>query len=508
MTDNVIGSGNMRIFDSEEAVSEVFGYIIILGILIAALGVILIYESPSIQDTKDSGQMSQNEQAFTVLDSRLSKARFSTSIFQEVPFKVTDGTVKVDDTSSKITVTDIEEDLSGNIISTTQLYSENLGTLKSIGKDVEIGYEDGGVWELYPNGGGSIMISPPDFNYNGITLTLPVTLIRSDNTLNGYSSAGYSNSIAVIDAESTGISTIKYPNADKGWANPIATGHYIEVKITSDYANAWKSYFNERVEGAEATIDPGNPRTVIIRLSSGWPLQTGLYSDGFTTSYMETTDTNIPLDEFMFDLFTVNPGNDFWLTYGVKPQGVTTPDPQLLIYMCRHLGNQNKDLADIRIQYQKGSQIEIFEGTVPFHRKVDNEIYIDMLSHDETLTYRADSSPKAITWGSDPSNPDPGIAAGLDNGAEVSIGDTRTLYDVSQHYMWLMAYEDQNNGNLYNGPQYVVYSTHDYSPGNPHPNKKDLEDSKFTLKYKSKQDIKYLYITEGTLKISLGGKSA
>jgi hypothetical protein len=506
----------MKIFDNEEAVSEIFGYIVILGIIITALGIMLVIAMPQIQDTKDGGQSGQYEQAFTVADSRISKARFSTSIFQEIPFKVTDGTIRVDDTSSEITVIDKEIDpitgqtitrtdpITGNIISPRTLYHANLGTLKCEGKDGEIGYEDGGVWKLYPNGGGSVMISPPDFNYNGVTLTLPVTVIKSDSNP-GYDSAGYSNGIALIYAQSDGASTIIYPGPDK--KNPIETGHCIEVRIKTDYAIAWKSYINERVKGARAEIDPNDPRLVIVELSSGMPRQSGMYDDGFKTTKMKT-DTRMPIDEFTFDLFTVNTGNDFWLTYGVKPQGVLTPDPQLLITISRHQGGANQDLADITIKYQKGAQVEIFDGTVTFHRKVDNEIKVDMLSHTDTLTYRADSSPQSITWGSDPDNWDAGTVAGLDNSAEVSVGDTRTLYDISQHYLWLMAQYDQANNNPPTGPEYVVYSTHDYSPGNPHPNKKDLEDSKFFLQYQSQQDIKYLYITEGTVELSFGSKSA
>lgn len=478
----------MKIFDNEEAVSEVLGYVVILGIIITALGVFLIVAMPSIGGAKGDAQMGQSEQAFTVADSRMSKARFSTSIFQEIPFKVTDGTIYVDNDAGEITVTDVDTNV--NPAHETTLYQEKLGTMKFVGNDAEIAYQDGGVWKKYPDigpeEGGCIMLSPPDFNYNGVTLTLPVTLIR------GQGSCGYSDSTAIIDAKSTGSVNIFYPNDVKNWANPIKPGHYIVVSITSDYYRGWYSYISECVKGAIPEYDAVKPKTVNIRLSSGAPRQSGMYDDGFKTTKMDTS-TYTPIEEFYLDLFTINQGNDYWLTYGVTPQGPTTPDPQLLISASRHKGGENKDYADITIKYISGTQVEIFDGTVEYHRKTENELAIDMLSRTDTLTYRGDSSAQSITWGTDQEHYDTNSVTGLIDGADVTAGGTKTLYDITQHYLWLMATKYPTYG-----PVYKAYDTHNYDP----------DTSTYALQYKSKQDIKYLYITDGTLDISLGSRSA
>jgi len=167
----------------------------------------------SIQDSKTASQVSQNEQAFTVADSRLSKARFSTSIFQEAPFKVQDGVVSVDGDDSYLQIDVFDRntgapiyllDTSGRAIYTDSTlahqvpmsYQVYLGTIKATSKDGKvIGYQGGGVWTLYPDGG-CIVVTPPDFDYNGVTLTLPIT------HLNGESATGYTDSTSLINAES------------------------------------------------------------------------------------------------------------------------------------------------------------------------------------------------------------------------------------------------------------------------------------------------------------------
>jgi len=63
----------MKISRSEEGVSEVFGYMLILGIVMTALMLFVLFGSQAIQSTKEGAQTTQAGQAFTVADSRLSK---------------------------------------------------------------------------------------------------------------------------------------------------------------------------------------------------------------------------------------------------------------------------------------------------------------------------------------------------------------------------------------------------------------------------------------------------
>jgi hypothetical protein len=160
----------MKLHNDEEGVSETFGYLLILGIVVTGLMMVILVAASSIQNTKDNAQINQVGQAFTVADSRLSKARFSTSIFQESPFSLTDGMMLVNDSSSNSYINVTFSSLHGDI-NNKSLYNSSLGTVECVTNNGIIGYQDGGVWARYPNGG-SIMISPPDFDYNGVTYHL------------------------------------------------------------------------------------------------------------------------------------------------------------------------------------------------------------------------------------------------------------------------------------------------------------------------------------------------
>jgi len=473
----------MRWLNNEEGVSEVFGYIIILGIVITCLTFLTIIGASSIQSSKDNSQLSSVQQAFTVADSRMSKARFSTSIFQEEAFKINDGTMYVNGSydDSHIIVYGID----GNPI-----YNGTLGTIKFISDSGEVAYQDGGVWAKYPDGG-TIMISPPDFDYNGVTLTLPIMRI------NGNGSYAYSNGNTLVDINSSGKIDIKYPG-DNGY-NPIPQGKYINITIKSDYYKAWESYINERTR-ATAVSNP-DKKMVNISLYSGKGRQSGSVDDGFTTKYMDTSEV-IPIEIFNFTFYRQNPGNDFWIVYDTRYANNTPTDPRLMISITRTKGHLNKEYAQVVFTYVKGGLTEQFRGYLPLNRKDSDEVLmVNMLNHTQTpvpdeddpsilayvMTY--ESLSPSVTWGTNDAVYDTGFVAGYDNSSDVHNGDYKSAFDVTEHYMRLVATAFPS------GPTYVKISEHGY-----------IEPSNFVLQYKSSEDIKYLYITEGTLDVTLNAQ--
>ena len=74
-------------------------------------------------------------------------------------------------------------------------------------------------------------------------------------------------------------------------------------------------------------------------------------------------------------------------------------------------------------------------------------------------------------------------------------GDIKTLSDVSQHYLRLMAAKHPS------GPVYSAYGT-ERGNDNQHVHY-DPQGSTFLLKYESGEDIKYLYVTQGDLDVTL-----
>jgi hypothetical protein len=472
----------MRLLNNEEGASEIFGYVIILGLTLTCLALLTLVATQAVLDSQQDSQMKGVSQAFTVADSRMSKARFSTSIFQETPFKLTDGTMFVNGThdDSYMLIYGIDGD---------EIYNGTLGTIKCVTDSGEIAYQDGGVFVLYPDGG-STMLSPPDFDYNGVTLTLPIMRI------DGNGSAAYSDSGVLLDAASEGGVVVKYPG-DAGY-NPIPSSKHINLTIKSDYYKAWESYINERTR-ATAVSNPAK-KMVNISLSSGNGRYSGSIENGFSTKGMDT-NYNTPIEIFTCDLTTKNSGNDPYLQFDTTPSGKS-----LAIYVGRSTGGINKIAAKVEIEYYDPDthQRERFSGYLPFQRKSETQFFVDLLNTNTApmydpvdsavpygvLYYDTHSTSDSVTWGTDPDSFDGGYVEGLINSADVHEGDVKSSFDVIQHYMRLMALEYAD------GPEYDA-NNHNYETT-----------STYVLQFKAQEDIKYLYITEGTLKVSLNGRGA
>ena len=475
----------MKLCNDEGGVSEVFGYLLIIGIVMTGLMIFVIAGSQAIQDTKESAQTTQAGQAFTVADSRLSKARFSTSIFQSTPFKLNDGVLSVNESDSYITIYDIDMATGARSL----IYNQSLGTIKCTTSDGIIGYQDGGVWVKY-NDNGSTMLSPPDFDYNGVTLTLPITRI----TGNGITA--YKDSTAILDANSTGVPFIIFPGA-KG-SNPLPQKHTIEINITTEFAGAWLNYINGQTR-ANAML--AAPNKVCIRLDTGVGRQSGNPEEGFNTKSMNLENPT-PIEVFIFNFYLKKPGNDYWINY----DSGDINGKELTIYIGRAKGSINQEYASVRVTYRDGANVESFSGYLPQNRKSDTELSVNLLDMnqmpyiDSGVMYNVmiyDSSSPSTSWGTDRNSFDNGIVEGYINSSDVRTGDYKSSFDVFEHYLLLMA-----DACSASGPNYIIpghgsnEGTHGYEP-----------QSNFILQFDSQQDIKYLYITEGTLNVNLGARS-
>lgn len=464
-----------------EAVSETLGVILLLALVTIGVTIVLAMGMNTLTDARTDANYNGVEQAFTVTESKLSKARFSTSIFQEAPFELRDSTVTINDSwdSSHIIVYDID--------GVNEIYNSSMGTISCQVGDRQIAYQDGGIWALYSDGG-SIMISPPVFDYNGVTLTLPVTRIVGNDSM-----AAAGNNQVVINANSS-APTLIYPREGVG-GNPVPPGYAINLSIKSDYYQAWGEYINERTR-AQAVVDPKN-KTVNVSLKSGVPVQTGMVSSGFTTKSMETA-VDAPVKAFKLNLFLRNTGNDYTITYGIPSNNHNNiPDPDLLMTVSRTTTNDNHEYAYIEYKYVHDSTTELFSTMIPFDRKADGSLDVDFLSHDIEMTYEGNPS---ITWGDDMNAPDSStMKIDYDDTtySDVVEGDIKTLHDVTEHYLWVMALHDQQNNDEYQGPFYEVIGKQKFDGGQ----------STFQLSYVSSEDIKYLYITEGALYTKLNVQS-
>ncbi len=220
----------MKNFDNR-AETEIVGHVIVLGITILGVSMITLYGIPAISSLQDMANLKNTEQAFTVLDSRASR-----SALGEAPRQITDialggGYIStIPNSSSDPSYILIEIRNSSGLISSISI---PMGKIVYKLGEREVAYEGGGVWSKYPSA--SVMLSPPEFHYNGETLTLPVVNITGSYSMGG-------KGTAALNIQKKGNPQLLYPNAS--YMNPIPeTATYVNVTINSTYYDAWGSYF-------------------------------------------------------------------------------------------------------------------------------------------------------------------------------------------------------------------------------------------------------------------------
>jgi len=149
------------------------GHVIILGITIIGISMITLYGVPSIYSLEDMANIKNVEHAFTVIDSSASMAILGESPQQIANINLGGGSLTVEPNSPGSPSYIAVNSSSFNIIIPMGKVKYQLG-------DRIVAYEGGGLWSKYPSG--SVMLSPPEFQFNGVMLMLPVIDI-SGNTL-------------------------------------------------------------------------------------------------------------------------------------------------------------------------------------------------------------------------------------------------------------------------------------------------------------------------------------
>lgn len=220
----------MKNFDNR-ADAEVVGHVIVLGITILGVGMITLYGIPAISSLQDMANLKNAEQAFTVLDSRASRSALGEAPRQITDFALGGGYISIiPNSSSDPSYILIEIRNSSSLISSVSI---PMGKIVYKLGDREVAYEGGGVWSKYPSA--SIMLSPPEFHYNGETLTLPVVNITGNSSMGG-------KGTVALNIEKKGNPLLIYPNATNN--NPIPeNATYVNITINSTYYDAWASYF-------------------------------------------------------------------------------------------------------------------------------------------------------------------------------------------------------------------------------------------------------------------------
>lgn len=246
----------IKLIKSEEAVSEVLGYSLILGIVIISVSLMTISSFPILSHLKDSVYLETSLEALSMVDGRISLVANSPNTSQPSRFELSGGKMIVSNYSeSRITIR-----VTNNSGGQDEIFNKSMGKLEYIIGDQKIGYENGGFFRKYPEGN-TAMITPPEFHFNEGTLTFPIIRINGSNSISG-------KGVININALSKKNPVIIYPNISTNSLNPIFDKK-VNITIKSEYYKAWAQYIKERTEAEPETNVLTQEVRVLINATGG-----------------------------------------------------------------------------------------------------------------------------------------------------------------------------------------------------------------------------------------------
>lgn len=236
----------MRSRESENSsgVSETIGFIIILGIVMAGIGLVTLYGYPALLAAQHEANVKNMQKNMIVLQSDLKSLTSKYIPYQETVLQISGGTLLIQKDKSSGPVMTIKNESS--VIASIQP-----GELRYISDDqtVNIALENGAVHTRYwSSPTGSVMLAEPWWFYDPASKTYVVQLIILTGT---------------EDMARTGVGTVKMHLEDSSplppydMSNETITVTY-QPDLTEDYRVAWKNYFSHPELRMTAVNDPGN----------------------------------------------------------------------------------------------------------------------------------------------------------------------------------------------------------------------------------------------------------
>ncbi|TGC07299.1 DUF7289 family protein [Methanolobus halotolerans] len=225
------------IVESEDALSEVLGFSLTLGLMVLALAVIGVAGYPMLDQMQERGHLLNIEQSFSVLQPNINKVAYGKAPSQSVELKMYGSQVSATGTSYMNMSMQAWNSTSSDY-DTPSLERQMRKIENQYGENF-IAYENTGVWARYPQGG-SVIISKPDFAYHDNVLLVPMVTISGSKSVSG-------TGLTRVISQGGQTSVSVYENVSA-----------VTITLTSDYYESWGRYLNETLEMDINNVDSGN----------------------------------------------------------------------------------------------------------------------------------------------------------------------------------------------------------------------------------------------------------
>lgn len=220
--------------------SETIGLVLLLGITVLGVTSVVAFAAPALDDAEAATNTQRVGQSLSQLDSRTAVVALGQTDSQSVSLSESrSGTYEVNPDAGRISVLRLDENGSqvGTILNTT------MGEVVYERGDTRVAFQGGGVWRTA--GRGAEMLSPPEFNYQDATLTLPV--IRVGGAASAFAGA------PLARVSGTSVTPVFPVAGDSNRSNPLSGGTVV-VRVDSRYYRGWEQFFRERSTG-NVTVD-------------------------------------------------------------------------------------------------------------------------------------------------------------------------------------------------------------------------------------------------------------
>lgn len=298
------------------------------------------------------------------------------------------------------------------------IYDETYGAVIYENGDTEIAYQGGGVWRR--QGDSSQMISPPEYHYQGLTLTFPIVHVAGTSAASGQVSGTVS---------SKGDSQSIYPKSGNEFrSNPLENGT-VRIKIESKYCDGWQSFFEDRSDGA-VTQECGENDTVRVDL---------------------TVPSNLSLDQAI----RTNEGID------MTPPKNEPPEPSE--QYVNSLPSASPQVED-QIQYCENNSC----STLPSSGSISDGTYYADSDHEfDNIDFDTDNGPINVVINGDLTADGSASISGVDNKVEIYVRGDVTFNGNAEYNtggkadkLLMFVHSDGKNIDMNGKPQYtgVIYA--------------------------------------------------
>lgn len=482
----------MKLLSSEKAVSEVVGYAIILGISITGVAMIVLVGVPSIYKLQDMSIVRNVEQTFTMSGSQASGTLLGDAPQRVVNINPGGGVVTVEPNRTGMESYIVVKSANGTFNITVPM-----GKVKYNYGDRIIGYEGGGIWSKYPSGG-SVMVSPPEFHFDGRTLTFSVLTVNGNTTFGGKGTAAVTfkkNSTMVL-----------FPNTtiDKNRTNPLnfSNSGKIYVNVTSEFYDAWADYARSLSYTSIRTDSTNRTASIELRVVPSTLGGSTVITNPIGFPGLDPANP-APLDNFSFKLIPPGKkvGNNMKydkLNWDMRARSGN----KTLIYYFKSDDWKVDNKVDLLIGYldtdlSPEGNGETWVGSSLYTIQSDYYIYVNLLSNSTNILYKSDEvgstnsencKLNGVSKVHGIANPD----YSWDNLTitETNANNTQPLSNITQHYFWEMA----QSGSIF-FTQCAPSGDDKHGP--------DLTNSSMVVNYSVTGDLTFLHISNSIADVSI-----